>query len=212
MGELTKILGMIKNKLIYLVATLMLLTGLIVFSLYNSYSTKTPDAKNFIDKIREENKAGFDSLPKAINKENNLNYRIKKSISTGDFKIAYALMDSLPSFGKTSSIHLYKGMIYAEQKKYTEAIEEYNILIDTEPFPLALDKRAETYIKMEKLDFALNDYKKAYSLNYDYSLQVATTFELINKKDSALKYYQIYLGHYPNDTLVKKKVSLLKSF
>jgi len=53
--------------------------------------------------------------------------------------------------------------------------------------------------------------KKAYLLNYDYSLQVATTFELINKKDSALKYYQIYLGHYPNDTAVQQKTKDLLS-
>lgn len=203
---------MFKNKLIYWSAALILFTGIIVFFLYNKYSSKTPDGKSFIDKIREENKTGFDSLQNAINYENDLNYRIKKSISTGDFKTAYALMDSLPAFGKIPTIHLYKGMIYAKQNKYPEAIEEYNIAIAEEPFPTNLNKRAEAYIKMDKLDSALNDYKKSYSLNYDYSLQIATTFELINKKDSALKYYQIYLMHYPNDTAVQQKVKSLKSF
>ena len=108
-------------------------------------------------------------------------------------------------------LHLYKGMIYAKQNKYPEAIEEYNIAIENEPFPLELEKRAEAYIKINKLDLALNDYKKAYSLNYDYSLHVATTFELMIKKDSALKYYQTYLEHYPNDTTVQQKVRSLIS-
>jgi tetratricopeptide (TPR) repeat protein len=179
------------------------------FFAYNRYITLKPNAANFIDKIREENKAGFDSLQNAINYENDLNCRIEKSIYTGDFNTAYTLMDSLPTFGKTNSMHLYKGMIYAEQKKYPEAIEEYNIVIEAEPFPFALDKRAKAYIKTNKLDFALHDYKKAYLLNYDYSIQVATTFELINKKDSALKYYQIFLGHYPNDTAVQQKTKNL---
>lgn len=202
---------MIKNKLIYWGVSLILLTGLAVFFLYNRYSTKTPDGKKFIDKIREENKSGFDSLQNAINYENDLNYRIKKSISASDFKTAYALMDSLPAFGKTTTIHLYKGMIYAKQNKYSEAIEEYNIAIENEPFPLELDKRAEVYIKLRNLNLALNDYKKAYSLNYDYSLQVASTFELMNKKDSALKYYQIFLEHYPNDIAAQQKVRSLMS-
>ena len=202
---------MVKNKLIYLAATLIPLAGLIVFFLYNRYSEKKPNTKNFIDKIREKNKAGFDSLQDAINYENNLNYRIKKSISTGDFKTAYALMDSLPAFGKIPTIHLYKGMIYAKQKKYNEAIEEYNIAIEKEPLPLGFEKRAEAYIQINKFDFALNDYKKAYSLNYDYSLYVARTFELMIKKDSALKYYQIFLKYYPTDTIVQQKIRLLMS-
>ena len=191
------------NKLIFL--SLLVLTVSISGFFIFKYVFPKPNAADFINRIRENNKAGFDSLQNAINYENNLNYRIEKSIYASDFKTAYALMDSLPAFGKTHSINLYKGMIYAEQKKYTEAIEEFNILIDAEPFPLALDKRAKVYIKTNKLEFALNDYKKAYSLNYDYSLQVATTFKLMNKKDSTLKYYQIYLEHYPNDTAVQQK-------
>ena len=82
-------------------------------------------------------------------------------------------------------------------------------MINAEPFPLALNKRAAAYIKMGRLNFALNDYKKSASLNYDYTVQVANTFLLMNKKDSALKYYQIYLEHYPNDTAVQKKVKFL---
>jgi tetratricopeptide (TPR) repeat protein len=196
-----------------LLATLLGVAGVfILWRAANYFKKKTNDldAKTFIEKIRDDNKAGFDSLQKAIKYENDLNFRIKKSIDDNEFTTATHLMDSLPAFGKTNSIHLYNGMIYAEQKKYSEALEEYNILIDADPFPLALDKRAKVYIKINKFDFALKDYKKAYSLNYDYSLQIATTFELIQKKDSALNYYKIYLEHYPNDLSVKQKVLLIE--
>lgn len=193
------------KNLSFRILAVIVLAGIGIFLFYR-YTNNTTKAKNFIERIREENKAGFDSLQNAINYENNLNYRIEKSITEGDFKTAYPLMDSLPAFGKKHSIHLYQGMIYEKQKKYTEAIQEYTTVIDAEPFPLALNKRAEVYIKINRLNFALNDYKKAASLNYDYSLQVANTFMLMNKKDSALKYYQIYLEHYPNDTAVQQKI------
>lgn len=190
------------------ILVVIVLAGIGIFLLYR-YTNNTTKAKNFIERIREENKAGFDSLQNAINSENNLNYQIQKSINNGDFKTAYALIDSLPAFGKKHSIHLYQGMIYEKQKKYNDAIQEYTAVIDAEPFPLALDKRAEVYIKINRLDLALNDYKKAASLNYDYSLQVANTFMLMNKKDSALKYYQIYLEQYPNDTAAQQKIKKL---
>lgn len=175
------------------------------FFAYNRYISRKSSAAKFIEKIRDENKSGFDSLQNTINYENDLNRRIEESIYAGDFNTAFTLMRSLPAYSKTNSIHLYRGMIYSEQKKYLEAIEEYNIVIDAEPFPLALDKRAKIYIKTNKIDLALDDYRKAYVLNYDYSLQIAKTFELINKKDSALKYYEIYLGYYPGDKAVQQK-------
>ncbi|MCR6720421.1 MAG: hypothetical protein NVV59_09020 [Chitinophagaceae bacterium] len=173
---------MSKKKIATWVTIIFLATALVAVSLYNRYSRKTFDPKGFINDIREKNKPWLDSLQNAINYENNLNFRIQKAINDSDFKTAYTLMDSLPNFGKKNSIHLYKGMIYVKQNKYSKAIEEYNSLIDAEPFPLALGKRAEVYVKAGKLDLALNDYKEAYSLNYDYSLQVAATFELKNKK------------------------------
>jgi len=111
------------NKLLLLLLLFALVFGAGGFFAYNRYISRNPNAANFIDKIREENKAGFDSLQNAINYENDLNRRIEKSIYTGDFNTAYTLMDSLPAFGKTNSIHLYKGMIYAEQKNILKLLK-----------------------------------------------------------------------------------------
>lgn len=82
-------------------------------------------------------------------------------------------------------------------------------MINKDPSPVVLGKRAEGYIRQKRFNDALNDNKKAYSINYDYSLQVASTFELLNKKDSALKYYLIYSEYYPNQTNVQTKIKYL---
>ena len=178
--------------------------------IYYEHFHRPIDAKKFIERVRKENKAGFDSLQKAINYENNLNYRIEKSITDGDFKTAYFLMDSLPLFGKKHSIHLYKGMIYAEQKKYSEAIKEYTEALNEIPYSKAESMRAESYVKMNKPELALSDYKNIYKYNHYYSIHVAKTFELMKQKDSALKYYKIYLEHYPTDSFVQQKLLILK--
>ena len=178
--------------------------------LFFMYKKKDVGAKEFIESIREKHKPGFDSLQRAINYENDLNDRIIKSIKLEDFQTAYSLMDSLPPFGKTHSKHVYKGMIYAKQEKHAEAIREFTYASDEIPCCKARGLRAEVYIKMNKLDSALSDYKKIYEWNSDYSLQVANVFELKNNHDSALKYYNIYLSHYPNDKSVHQKVKTLK--
>ena len=196
-----------RNKLFSL-SLFILIAGASGFFIFR-YVYRKPDAATFIDKIREENIAGLDSLKRAITYENDLNHRIEKSIYNGDFNTAHYLMDSLPAFGKANSLHLYSGMIYEKQKKYQEAIKEYSTLISNEPFPLALSKRAGVYVVINKLDSALSDYKKAAAINYDYSVQVGTVFNLMHKKDSALKYYKIYLEHYPNDTAIQHKIKKL---
>lgn len=195
-----------KNKSsITIISIIAILLSFSLFFLYRK-NNQHREAKNFIEKIRDDNKAGFDSLQKALNYENDVNYRIKMSIQNNDFNTAYALMDSLPPFGKEETIHLYKGMVYEAQDNYPEAMKEYNIALQKDVNPLFLEHRANLSIKMGKPDHALNDYKKAYDRNYDYSLPLAQTFELMKQKDSALKYYKIYLGHYPDDTIIKKKI------
>lgn len=196
------------KSLSYRILAAVALTAVGIFLLYR-YTNNTSKAKNFVERIREENKAGFDSLQNAINYENNLNYQIQKSIGNDDFKTAYALMDSLPAFGKTHSIHLYQGMIYEKQKKYIEAVEEYTQAINEIPYSKAKSMRGDVYIKMNKPELALSDFKEIYTYNHYYSYSIANTFMLMNKKDSALKYYQIYLEHYPNDTAVQQKIKKL---
>jgi hypothetical protein len=82
------------KNLSFRILAVIVLAGIGIFLFYR-YANNTTKAKNFIERIREGNKAGFDSLQNAINYENDLNYRIQKSINNGDFKTAYALMHLL---------------------------------------------------------------------------------------------------------------------
>lgn len=192
------------------VISIILALGVFLLLLHTKKNTSY-SAQEFIQDIKEKNKYGLDSLQNAINYENNLNARIKASIDKGDFEAAFLMMDSLPTFGKRATIHLYRGMIYLKQKRYRDAINEYNTAIKYEPYPATLSKRAEVYKMLNKFDSALTDYKSSYVMNHYYSFQVASVFELMGKADSALRYYQIYASHYPSDTIVSQKIRLLTS-
>ncbi len=196
------------KNLSFRILAVIVLAGIGIFLFYR-YTNNATKAKNFIERIREENKSGFDSLQNAINYENDVNYRIQKSIADSDFNTAYSLIDSLPAFGKSHSLHIYQGMIYEKQKKFPEAIQEYTQAINEIPYSKAKSMRAEVYLKMNKLNLALSDYNEINEYNHSFSREVGDVFLLMNKKDSALKYYQIYLEHYPNDTAVQKKVKSL---
>jgi len=199
-----------KNRNIVFALIGVIITVCLGLFIYYESNHKPIDAKKFVEQIREENKAGFDSLQKAFDYDDELNYRINEAINKGDFKTAHTLLDSLPPFGKKMTVLRYEGMIFEKKGDYLNALEKYNLAINNYETPLTLEKRAAIYIKLNRLDDAMHDYKKAFEWNYDFSLPVAKTFELMNKKDSALKYYQIYLEHYPADSFVQQRVLVLK--
>lgn len=198
-----------RTTLIYRIITILLASfaSLAIFLILR----QKPDAKKFIEKIRAENKTGFDSLNNALAEENALYSQIEKNIDQDNFTTASKLIDTLLVHGKTHKAYVYKGMIYAKQADYSKAIEQYNLAIQEDEFSIAFSKRAEAYISLNKLDLAINDYKKMYAHNYDFSLPLAKTFELKNQKDSALKYYLIYSDHYPNHQFTLNRIESLKS-
>jgi tetratricopeptide (TPR) repeat protein len=59
-------------------------------------------------------------------------------------------------------------------------------------------EKAKTLIKIKQYPEAIQEYRRAYEDNYDFSYPLARVFELNKQKDSALKYYNIYLEHYPD--------------
>ncbi len=105
-------------------------------------------------------------------------------------------------------LHILKGQLHEARMQYDSALYQYDFVIFRTPYPTALDKRATLLIKVGKYKDALEDYKKAYEINYDYSYKLGQAFERINLKDSALKYYSIYFEHYP-DSILQKKINLL---
>lgn len=193
---------------------LLLILGIcILWSIGNSFKKKRNDldAKTFIEKIRNDKKEGFDSLQKAINYENNLNFRIQKSIADSDFTTAFHLIDSLPLYGKPETALRYQGNILEKKGDYLNALKKYDSVVINEKYSIANNDKARVLIKMNRSKEAINIYKIPFEWNnYDNALQIAKAFELMQKKDSALNYYKIYLGHYPNDLSVKQKVLLME--
>lgn len=105
-----------KNKYILAVLLIALIFGAALLFKEKRAPPKSEGAI-FIEKIREENKSGFDSLQNAITSENNLHSLITKNIYTGDFTTAYTLMDSIPIAKRFYFGHFYRGLIYEKQKK-----------------------------------------------------------------------------------------------
>jgi len=94
----------------------------------------------------------------------------------------------------------YKGQIFEAQKKYDSALYEYNNALLRDKYSSALVKRAELFAKQDKYDNSIIDYKTITNYNTYYAKQLAIIYDLKKQKDSSLKYYNIYLKDYPNDS------------
>jgi tetratricopeptide (TPR) repeat protein len=194
-----------KKKFLYILLITLLISGSYTIYVKSSKKSKILD---ILEEAKKDNKKGLDSLQKAINDENNMKEKIIESIKNKNYEHSLLLIDSLPDFAKKHSTYLYKGMIYEDQNNFSKAIEEYTNAIKEIKYSIALAKRAEIYIKVKKINMALEDYKKIYEWNKDYSLNIADLYNSVKQRDSATKYYKIYLEHYPNDLDVLKRSAL----
>ena len=186
-----------------LIATLILL-GLVL----NTFFRK-PDIVKKIDDLRKETSLSIDSFNRKLNAENRFFDSIQYLIDSGKLDAADNVIEQLLNTRPLDDrLHVLKGQVFEAHMQYDSALNEYNFVIFRIPYPNALDKRATLFIKLGRYENAIKDYKKAYEVNYDFSYQLAKTFELIKEKDSALKYYHIYLEHYP-DSILQKKINLL---
>jgi tetratricopeptide (TPR) repeat protein len=163
-------------------------------------------AENLND-IKKETQHSFDSLANSWTTENGTYRTLDSLILKEKYSLALELIDSLsvkkPNY---TLLRVYKGMVYHSQKLYTKAIQEYDSAMSEREYPVALDKRAKSFIELNQLDKAIDDYRKAYDVNYVYSLQLGTVFELNNNLDSAIYYYKQFQLHYPNSPVIKEKL------
>lgn len=196
-----------KRNNIFLIAALLLLATVITIFFY--------PRKRFherINEIRKETAPTFDSLSNQMNKENYFLTNINLLIQHNDLPLAYKLIDSAIQQNPTKGIYYtYRGMAYAAEKKYQRALQEYDtsILVNKSEFPFVLSKKAEVFIQLKDYNSAIENYKKAALPNKSFNYQLAMTFETINKKDSALKYYLVYQKHYPNNKSITEKIQSL---
>lgn len=103
----------------------------------------------------------------------------------------------------TGNLHEYRGMVFEARGQYDSALNEYTRAG-------RYDKRAGVYVKMKKFDWAITDYYNEAQGNSTYDVPLADTYVLVNQKDSAIKYYKVYLIDHPDDTLVRQKMEAIK--
>lgn len=104
----------------------------------------------------------------------------------------------------TGNLHEYRGMVFEARGRYDSALNEYTRAG-------RYDERAAVYVKMKKYDWAITDYYNEAQENSDYDVPLAETYLLANQKDSAIKYYKVYLSDHPDDTLVREKMEAIKA-
>lgn len=179
----------------------------------NKYSSQKQGIAQQIDDLRKKTQPRFDSLSRLMNDENNFHNNILKIIETKDLNLANKLVDSaIKSNPSRHILFTYKGMIYAAQDRHSEAIEQFNKSMSmASEFPLALNQKAQSFIKLNNFNSAIIDLKKAAELNYDFNYQVARAYEQMDLIDSAIVYYTKYLDHYPEKTKVREHLSSLTS-
>jgi tetratricopeptide (TPR) repeat protein len=188
---------------LYLVTTVILL-GMV----FNTFFRK-PDIAKKIDDLRKESALSLDSFNKKLSAENRFFDSIQYLIDSRKLdRAANVINELLNTRPLDDKLHILKGQVFEARMQYDSAINEYNFVIFRIPYSNALDKRATLFIKLGRYQNAIEDYKKVYEVDSVYSYKIAQIFELIKEKDSALKYYHIYLKHYP-DSILQKKINVL---
>jgi len=170
-----------------------------------------PDINDKINTLRKNASAQFDSLSKSLAAQNKRNAYIKYLIENNrNLTLAQQLVDSdLMNTPKDEYYLVLKGQIFAARMQYDSALLEYNLAMQRDSFPYALEEQAKTFIKLGKYDLAIADYRTAFNRNYDYSYLLATLFDSLQRKDSAIKYYLIFTNHYP-DPVIEKRIIILR--
>ncbi|HVY76243.1 MAG TPA: tetratricopeptide repeat protein [Puia sp.] len=158
-----------------------------------------PDVKQKIDSLRKKTTTSLDSLNKYLVAEKKAYDSIKYLISSGHWVAADNIVNQLlEREPRNDRLLILKAKIFATQKQYDSALYYCDYAIAINPSSDAGIEKAKILIKIRKYPEAIAEYKKAFDVNYDFSYSLAIAFELNNQKDSALKYYNIYLEHYPD--------------
>ena len=77
-------------------------------------------------------------------------------------------------------------------------------------YPKALGHRAQAYTAIKMFDSAISDLKECAEINYDYTKELAAVYERAGKPDSAIKYFEIFLAHYPDSLRIQNSLLKLK--
>lgn len=128
-------------------------------------------------------------------------------INAKAYDYALSVLDTIDIH--TQYFHNYRGLIFMQKRHYKDAIKEFTSVLPYNKYHNAKGYRASAYVKVGLLDSAVRDYMEIYAHNHSFSLPLAETYELKGEKDSAKKYYLIYLDRYPDSLSVRRRLERL---
>lgn len=91
----------------------------------------------------------------------------KKAFDDGFYEAGLALLnrflDNFPASSKANEAHFYIGQCYFYQKKYDEAVNQFNTLLSSQAIAdFSLEQRGGVYYWLAEAFFKKNDFSKAY--------------------------------------------------
>jgi len=106
----------------------------------------------------------------------------------------------------------YKGLAFLCKGDARTSISYFNNAMKREgwKYSKALANRAQAYLSLKMFDSAVMDLKECTSINYDFSKDLAIVYEQAGNIDSAIKYYDLFLSHYPDSLRIKEMANRLK--
>lgn len=137
-------------------------------------------------------------------------YKIDSLIAEKKYPEALAIIDSS---GMSDDLKLdYKGQILLRQGKPRESIYLFNRAIaSVGDYSKSVPNRAKAYVALRLFDSAVMDYKKISYFNFDFYRPLAEVYEKMKLKDSALKYYKLFLEEYPDSNSVRLEIERLEN-
>ncbi len=91
-----------------------------------------------------------------------------------------------------------------------EALKWFHAAVSQNRTPLSLGNRAEAFTILKKYDSALTDLKECVFYNKDYNQNIGLIYQKKGVRDSAIYYYEVFLGYYPDSIRIQKKILKLK--
>lgn len=177
-----------------------LLIGLLIAN----FLIPKPDIRKQIEDLRKKTAPSLDSFNNKLAAKNRFFDSIKYLTASGKLTAANEVIDQLLKQEPRNDYYLsLKGQVFNARGQYDSALYYYNSAIMINPHSDALIDKANTLALTKRFSEAIEIYKGSYNENFDFSLQLAQTFEKMNQKDSAIKYYEIYLQHY-TDSLYQR--------
>jgi predicted Zn-dependent protease len=172
---------------------------LIIGLLIANFLIPKPNIRKQIEDLRKKTAPSLDSFNNKLAAKNRFFDSVKYLISSGKLTAANEVIDQLLKQEPRNDYYLsLKGQVFNARYQYDSALYYYNSAIMINSNSGALIDKANTLVLTRHFIEAIDIYREAYNENFDFSYQLAQTFEQMKKKDSAIKYYEIYLQHYPD--------------